>query len=105
GLIGGLCTWLTGGSGTLVVGASGLVFGYLLYLVTRGIFARAPLYLLGGFLVLVLYGSVLWGVLPRPGVSWQGHLFGGLGGVAAASLLHGDHEPDAAGPPTVRRRS
>ncbi len=93
GLIGGLGTWLTGGSNTLVVGASGLVFGYLLYLVTRGVFARKPLYLLGGAVVLVVYGSVLWGVLPSPGISWQGHLFGGLGGVAAASLLHGDHSP------------
>jgi membrane associated rhomboid family serine protease len=90
GLIGGLGTWLTGGSDTLVIGASGLVFGYLLYLVTRGVFARKPLYLLGGVIVLAVYGSVLWGVLPSPGISWQGHLFGGLGGVAAASLLHGD---------------
>jgi membrane associated rhomboid family serine protease len=90
-VIGGLGTWLTGGSHTLVVGASGLVFGYLLYLVSRGVFERKLVYLLGGVIVLVLYGSVLWGVLPRPGISWQGHLFGGLGGVAAASLLHGEH--------------
>jgi membrane associated rhomboid family serine protease len=94
GVIGGLGTWLTGGTNTLVVGASGLVFGYLLYLITRGIFARNVVYLLGGVVVVAVYGSVLWGVLPRPGISWQGHVFGGLGGVAAASLLHGDRTPE-----------
>jgi membrane associated rhomboid family serine protease len=103
-VIGGVGTWLTGGTNTLVVGASGLVFGYLLYLVTRGIFARNLLYLLGGVVVLAVYGSVLWGVLPRPGISWQGHLFGGVGGVGAASLLHGRHGSGAAEPPTTGRR-
>jgi membrane associated rhomboid family serine protease len=105
GVLGGLGTWLTGGSNTLIIGASGLVFGYLLYLVTRGLFARRFVYLLGGVVVLAVYGSVLWGVLPRPGVSWQGHIFGGLGGVAAASLLHGDHSADVQEPSTGRRRS
>ncbi|MEO5901437.1 MAG: rhomboid family intramembrane serine protease, partial [Ilumatobacteraceae bacterium] len=110
GVVGGLGTWLTGGSNTLVVGASGLVFGYLLYLITRGLFARNIVYLLGGVVVIAVYGSVLWGVLPRPGISWQGHVFGGLGGVAAASLLHGDHGDhghrglDAQEPPAGGRR-
>jgi membrane associated rhomboid family serine protease len=91
GVIGGAGTWLTGGSNTIHIGASGLVFGYVLYLVSRGVFARKLTYLLGGVLVLAVYGGVLWGLLPSPGVSWQGHLFGAIGGVAAASLLHGDH--------------
>jgi membrane associated rhomboid family serine protease len=41
-------------------------------------------------LVFMVYGGALWGLLPSPGISWQGHLFGAIGGVAAASLLHGD---------------
>ncbi len=88
-LIGGAGTWLTGGSHTVVIGASGLVFGYLLCLLTRGIFARRFSYILGGVVVLVLYGGVLWGVLPTAsGVSWQGHLFGAVGGVVAASAVY-----------------
>ncbi|MFT3854120.1 MAG: rhomboid family intramembrane serine protease [Ilumatobacteraceae bacterium] len=97
GLISGAGVWLTGASNSLVVGASGLVFGYLTYLVVRGVFARNLLYLAGGAVVLVIYGGVLWGLLPRPGVSWQGHLFGAIGGVVAASALHGSTDEDQAG--------
>jgi len=103
GLIGGAGTWLTGESNSIHIGASGLVFGYVLYLVSRGIFARKVTYLLGGVLVLSVYGGVLWGLLPAPGISWQGHLFGAVGGVAAASLLHGDHGADEEPEPTARR--
>jgi len=95
-VVGGVGTWLTGGAHSLVVGASGLVFGYLTYLVTRGVFARNVAYLLGGLVVLAVYGGVLWGLLPRPGISWQGHVFGAIGGIAAARLLH---------PPGPGRRS
>jgi membrane associated rhomboid family serine protease len=89
GLISGLGTWLTGATRSLHLGASGLVFGYLLYLMTRGLFERKLTYLLGGVIVVAVYGAVLWGVLPTPGISWQGHLFGALGGVSAASSIHG----------------
>lgn len=90
GVIGGLGTWLAGSSNSVHIGASGLVFGYLTYLVARGVFARNVWYLLGGVVVFMVYGSVLWGLLPRPGISWQGHLFGALGGVVAAWALHAD---------------
>lgn len=89
-LVGGMATWLAGPTGSTHVGASGLVFGYVAYLVSRGVFARKITYLLGGLLTLMVYGSVLWGVLPKPGVSWQGHLFGAAAGVLAAWLLHGE---------------
>lgn len=88
GLISGLGVWLFGSPGTIHLGASGLVFGYLTYLISRGFFARRPTWILGGVVVLVIYGGILWGLLPRPGVSWSGHVFGAVGGVAAAWLLH-----------------
>jgi membrane associated rhomboid family serine protease len=89
GLISGLGVWLFGPENTVHIGASGLVFGYLLYLLVRGFFARKVSYVLGGIVIFMIYGGVLWGLLPSPGVSWQGHLFGAIGGVAAASLVHG----------------
>jgi membrane associated rhomboid family serine protease len=89
GLISGLGVWLFGPDNTVHIGASGLVFGYLLYLLVRGFFARKVSYVLGGIVIFMIYGGVLWGLLPAPGVSWQGHLFGAIGGVAAASLVHG----------------
>ena len=96
GLVSGLGVWLTGASNSLVIGASGLVFGYLTYLVTRGVFARNLLYLAVGAAVLAVYGGVIWGVLPKPGVSWQGHLFGAIGGVVAAAVLHSTDDEDQA---------
>lgn len=84
-LVGGVGVWLTGPAGTLHVGASVLVFGWLCYLLARGFYSRQPGQLALGLLLLVLYGGVLWGVLPgQPGISWQGHLFGAIGGLLAA---------------------
>lgn len=89
GLVSGAGTWALGPSNSVHIGASGLVFGFLSYLVARGVFARRILWLIGGVIVMTVYGSILWGLLPRPGVSWTGHLFGALGGVLAARILHG----------------
>jgi len=88
-VVGGLGTWLIGPAGTVHIGASGLVFGFATYLVARGVFSRRPLHLAVGVLVIALYGSTLaLGFLPAPGVSWQGHVFGAVGGVVAARALH-----------------
>ncbi|MFI9006713.1 rhomboid family intramembrane serine protease [Actinosynnema sp. NPDC053489] len=84
--------WLTSGLGVWVfgsygshIGASGLVFGFLVFLLVRGVFARSVLQILVAVVVFALYGAALWGVLPgQPGISWEGHLFGALGGVLAA---------------------
>jgi membrane associated rhomboid family serine protease len=94
-LVCGIGTWLTGPANTVHIGASGIVFGYITYLLSRGVFARHLGYLVGGVLVFFVYGGALWGLLPRPGVSWQGHLFGALGGILAAWLLHSRREADA----------
>jgi membrane associated rhomboid family serine protease len=87
-LVSGLGTWLVAPSGSLHVGASGVVFGYAAYLVVRGVFDRRLRYLAVGLIVALVYGTtLLFGLLPREGISWQGHLFGALGGVLAARLL------------------
>lgn len=87
-VVAGLGAWLTGPSHTDHIGASGLVFGYVTFLLARGVFERKMTYLAGGLVVLFLYGGVLWGLLPKPGISWQGHIFGAIGGVVAARVLH-----------------
>jgi membrane associated rhomboid family serine protease len=87
-LVGGLGTWLIAPSGTTTVGASGVVFGYAAYLLTRGVFNRSLLELLTGAVVGVVWGGALISSLvPRYGISWQGHLCGAIGGVVAAWLL------------------
>ena len=86
--ISGLGTWLIAPAGTVHVGASGVVFGYATYLIARGAFDRSALELAVGLLVLVvLGGALLSGLEPQTGISWQGHLFGAIGGVVAARLL------------------
>lgn len=87
-LAGGLGVWLLGGAQTNHIGASGIVFGWLGYLITRGVFNRNPAQIVVGVIVCAVYGGMLWGVLPgRSGVSWEGHLFGALSGALAAWLL------------------
>jgi membrane associated rhomboid family serine protease len=86
--VSGLGIWLLGSSGEIHLGASGVIFGYLGYLLLRGSFERSLGAFLLGLAVCVVFGGALWGVLPlQAGVSWQGHLFGFLGGVLAAWLL------------------
>lgn len=87
-LISGLGIWLFGGAYTIHLGASGVIFGLLGYLLARAYFERSVGALLVALVATFLYGGMLWGVLPgQPGVSWLGHLFGALGGVLAARLL------------------
>ncbi|WP_280394773.1 rhomboid family intramembrane serine protease [Nocardia brasiliensis] len=90
-IVAGLGTWLTGATGSVHLGASVLVFGWLTFLISRGWFARNVGQIVLGLVVLAFYGSLLWGVLPgQPGISWQGHLFGAVGGLLAGWVLSGD---------------
>ncbi len=87
-VVGGLGVWLLGPANTVHIGASGLVFGYAGYLVARGIFSRSLLHLATGALVAAVWGTTLLsGLVPQDGISWQGHLFGALGGIVAARVL------------------
>ncbi|HEV7648926.1 MAG TPA: rhomboid family intramembrane serine protease [Actinophytocola sp.] len=86
-LASGIGVWLTGADG-VTVGASGLAFGWLAFLLVRGIFNRSVGQLAVAAVLVVYWGSTLFGVLPgKPGISWQGHLFGALGGILAAWLV------------------
>jgi len=88
-VVGGLGVWLFGGWGTVHIGASGVVFGYLGFLLLRGYFERSAGSILFSLMIFVLYGGLVWGILPwqQRGISWEAHLFGFLGGVVAARLL------------------
>ena len=105
-LVGGLGTWLIAPALSVHAGASVLVFGYLGYLLSRGIFERRFWPIVASIGVFFLYGGALWGVLPTAiGVSWQSHLFGLLGGVIAARMMRtpGASTGTAASTPARRR--
>lgn len=84
----GLCAWTFGAPGSVHIGASGVVFGYLGFLMLAGWYARSLGAIALSVLVTVMWGGVVVGVLPgQPGISWQAHLGGFLGGVLAARAL------------------
>jgi membrane associated rhomboid family serine protease len=97
-VIGGLGTWLISPAGHPTVGASGVVFGYATYLLCRGFFNRSMLELLIGAVVAVVWGAALLSSLvPQYGVSWQGHVSGAVGGLAAAWALARPRQPRGSG--------
>lgn len=90
-LIAGLGTWFLGGPGTSHIGASSLVYGWLAYLIVRGLFNRSLVQTALGVVLGIAYSGLIWGVLPvYEGVSWQGHLFGALGGILAGMAITSD---------------
>jgi membrane associated rhomboid family serine protease len=85
-LLSGGSLWFLGRS-AYHVGASSVIFGYFGYLVARGWYERSVTALLVALLTVVLYGGIVWGVLPtRSYISWEGHLCGLLAGVLVARL-------------------
>ena len=86
---GGLALWLFGRD-AVHVGASGLVFGLVGFLVVRGLYERAIPSLLASLAVVVLYGGTIWGIVPQGGgISWEAHLFGLIAGGATARVFVG----------------
>ena len=87
-LVSGLGVWIVGDPGSVVVGASGVIFGYLGLLVMRGLVERSWWNLGVAAFIGLLYWWQLYNVLPtdQP-VSWQGHLLGLAGGLLAAVLF------------------
>ncbi|PZS17506.1 MAG: rhomboid family intramembrane serine protease [Pseudonocardiales bacterium] len=88
-VLGGLATWLVAPAG-VIVGASGLVFGWLGYLIARAYFSRKLRWIVVAALVLFFFGTLLNGLLPsfHSHVSWQAHVCGFAAGILAGAALH-----------------
>ena len=83
----GLAVWLFARCG-IVVGASGLIFGWFGYLIAAGILERNVREIAGAAIAILFYGGIAWGVLPQErNVSWEAHLFGAIAGGATAWFL------------------
>jgi membrane associated rhomboid family serine protease len=70
------------------IGASGLIYGWVSYLIVSAVYSRHFRDLLLAVIVIGLYAGIWWGLLPlRKGISWESHLFGAIAGVVVASRI------------------
>lgn len=83
----GSLVWLLGPGNTIIVGASGLVFGYVGYLIFCAVVEKSAQSILTAMAVGFLYGGLLFGIFPgTAGISWESHLAGFVSGIFAAVL-------------------
>jgi membrane associated rhomboid family serine protease len=83
-VISGVLLWI-GGRESVHIGASGIVYGLAFFLFFGGIFRKDKRLGALSMIVVFLYGSMIWGMMPQGGnISWEGHLYGALSGISLA---------------------
>ena len=87
-LAGGMLVWIFGRDANHI-GASGLIYGLVAFLIVNGILEKKYIPILVSIGIGVVYGGLIWGIFPsvRSYISWEGHLFGAVSGVLIAFLL------------------
>lgn len=94
-LMNGLLLWTMGRANTFHIGASGLVYSLAFFLLLSGFVRRNRSLTVISFIVIILYGSLVWGLFPMdPGVSWEGHFSGFLSGIVLALFFRKQGPPD-----------
>ncbi len=84
-VLGGGLVWIFGKENTIHIGASGIIFGLIGFLIFMGLFRREWRALAVSAVIFILYGGAILSLLyDIPGISWEGHAFGFLSGVLAA---------------------
>ncbi|MFL6160919.1 MAG: rhomboid family intramembrane serine protease [Jatrophihabitantaceae bacterium] len=98
-LVSDAVAWLTAPSSSVILGASGVIFGWLGYVLARAWFGRRLVWIGIAVVVLCVFSGMLVGLLPRSGshTFWAGQLAGFLTGILLGWLLHGRHPTDRAG--------
>ena len=96
-LLSGLLVWFLAPPDTVHIGISGIIYGIAAFLVASGIFRRNRVSVTIAILVGLVYGSMVWGFIPQPGISWQSHFFGAASGFLIAYLLRNIDRPEPTG--------
>ncbi len=87
-LLSGIILWFIGDPNKIVIGASGIVYAFASFILISGFIKQNPKLSFLSFLVIFLYGSIFWGMLPMPNqVSWEGHLAGFIAGIIIAIIF------------------
>ena len=85
----GLGTWLLGRPNSVHIGASGLIYGIVTYLIASAWWLKSWRSAALASLILFLYGGIFYGMLPQPGIiSWEAHLSGAFAGILVAQSQH-----------------
>lgn len=83
-LFSGFLLWI-GGRVSSHIGASGLIYGLAFFLTFSGFFRKKKPLIALSFVVVIIYGGMVWGILPQDNsISWDGHLFGAISGISLA---------------------
>lgn len=86
-LVSNTMVWAFAPEYTVHIGISGIIYGIASFLLASGVFRRDRTAMAIAFFVALLYGGMVAGFVPQPGVSWQSHLFGAISGVVIAFFL------------------
>ncbi|MGK0186951.1 MAG: membrane associated rhomboid family serine protease [Verrucomicrobiales bacterium] len=110
-LVSGFGTWLFGAANTVHIGVSGVIYGYMAFLLLRGFFEKSLRWVMVALIVgFTLYGFVDFSIGGNSSggngaanISWSGHLSGFIGGILAAWLFY--YRPPNSLPPTIEPTS
>jgi len=88
-IIGGIGTWLIGRSNFVHIGASGVIYGIIGYLLSLGLFKKNLKAIFISIVVFILFGGAIWGIIPVGNtiLSWESHLCGFLAGILTAGMF------------------
>ncbi len=90
----GLGVWLFGRS-VLHIGASGVIYGLVSFIFWNGIFRRSIKSIVLALIIMLLYSSMILGILPnQPGISWESHLIGGIIGILVSFVFRNELEDE-----------
>jgi membrane associated rhomboid family serine protease len=95
-IVSGLAEWFTGTKGTVGVGASGVVFGYLGYILVKGFFDRHGIDILIGAVMALCFAYQFTVLLPHAGIGWQAHIGGLAAGVVGGWIFRDRSAPSRA---------
>lgn len=98
-VLSGLGIWIFGQPDSFHIGASGVVYGMVSLVFWSGIFRRNVKSVVLALIVMVVYAGLFEGILPgKEGISWEGHLLGGVAGIILAWFYRKDIEEDEVAP-------
>ena len=88
-IVGGVLVWIFARKANHI-GASGLIYGLAVFLITFGFLEKKFVSIVVSIVVAIVYGGLIWGIFPssiRRHISWEGYLFGAIAGIIKAFIL------------------